>query len=461
MARIKAKCGLFQVSRGLALLAGASALPAQGILALPASDPAGIARSGAGVAFGRSLEAASLNPALLVTLPDRLNVFLSGGQEFQSAQDTLESNQRVNYTTDRNRVLPAFGLGWTYNKKVALGIKVDSPFLRHGMFGPATTTRFLGDEVSLEARRVEFQVAVALKDSVSLGFGVGVARIDYASGAALRAVVPVDPASPASLGNPALGLMEVRVREEGQVTVPSASFGLRWAINPRWTLGFAYQGPLQGDVKLKASYGDREPAFTATDGLGVPPLGIATQGAALKGLSTPTTGKERIQLPARASLGLRHRSNNIFTWEVDLRYLDGAKLQLPGPAGLRTPGGQVSNPSGPFIGQRSLGLSLMGELAIAKAWTVRAGMSLDQALREDVLVEPLLGGARAAGFSGGVAYRMGRGELSLGYQVRQSQDVDSGTLDGVWSITGYRPTGTRTRIENSGHVYALGYKVSF
>jgi hypothetical protein len=61
----------------------------------------------------------------------------------------------------------------------------------------------------------------------------------------------------------------------------------------------------------------------------------------------------------------------------------------------------------------------------------------------------------------GASYRLGRGELSLGYQVRQAQDVDSRALDGAWSIAGYRSTGTMSRVENSGHLYALGYKVSF
>lgn len=460
MVQRMAKLGLPKASRLLALAAG-TPMAAQGLLGIPASDPAGIARAGAGVAFGRSLEASALNPALLVTLPGKGAVFLAGGQEFQSAQDTLESNQRINYSTDRNRTLPAFGAAWVLNRRFALGLKADTPFLRHAVFGPETTTRFRGDELSLEARRVELQLAVALREDVSVGVGFGAARLNYASGSSLRAAVPVDPTRPLGTGNPAMGLVEQRVRQEGSATVPSASFGLRWAINPKWTLGLAYQGALSGDVELKASFGNRPASYVATDGLSAPPLGIATQGAALLGLSAPVPGKERIQLPARASLGLRHRPSNIFTWEVDLRFMDGAKLEVPGPAALDTPSGRVASPASPFLGQRSIGLSLMGELALGKDWTVRGGFSMDQGLREDAGIEPLLGGARAAAFSAGVVYRIGRGELSLGYQVRQSQDVDSRSLDGAWSVTGYRSTGTTTRVENSGHLYALGYKVSF
>ncbi len=456
-----ARFSLAQFPYALAFLAAGTALPAQGLLGVPASDPAGIARSGAGVAFGRSLEAASLNPALLVTLPGKGGAFLAGGQEFQSAQDTLQSNQRVNYSTDRNRLLPAFGAAWVVNKRLAFGLKVDNPFLRHATFGPETTTRFLGDEISLEARRLEFQLAYALREDLSIGFGVGAARIDYASGAALRLAIPADPTKPVGSGNPALGLLEQRVRQEGQATVPSASIGLRWAFSSRWTLGLTYQGPLQGDVSLKASYGERPASYVATDGLSAPPLGIATQGAALKALLVPQAGRERIQLPTRATLGLRHRSSNVFTWEADLRFMDGAKLQLPGQASLRGPGGEVTSPAGEFLGQSSIGLSLAGELALGKDWTLRGGLSLDQGLREDSRIEPLLGGARSAAFSVGAAYRLGRGELALGYQVRQSQDVDSRSLDGAWSITGYRSTGTSTRVENSGHLYSFGYKVSF
>lgn len=461
MVQRKAMISVTRAPRLLALLATGGALAAQGLLGLPASDPAGIARSGAGIAYGRSLEAASLNPALLVTLPGKGAFFLSGGQEFQSGQDTLESNQQTFFSTDRNRLLPAFGAGWVLGRRLALGLKVDTPFLRHGKFGPGTSTRFLGDEANLVVRRAEAQVAFALREDFSLGLGVGVARIDYASGASLRVGVPADPTRPLGAGNLPLGLMEQQVRQEGTATVPSASFGLRWAVNPRWTLALAFQGPLEGDVKLKAEFGDRSQGYVATDGLSPAPLGIATQGAALRALSAPVAGRERLKLPLRAALGLRHRATNLFTWEVDLRYTDGEGIELPGPVGLATPSGTTFSPAGTYEGQPAVGVSLMGELALGKDWTVRGGLSIDQGLREDARLEPLWGGARAAAFSAGVAYRLWKGELSLGYQVRQAQDVDTRSLDGVWSITGYRATGTNSRIENSGHLYALGYKVAF
>jgi len=445
----------------LALLASGATLSAQGIFGLPASDPAGIARSGAGVAYGRSLEAASLNPALLATLPGKGGVFLAGGQEFQAAQDTLQSNQRITHSTDRNRLLPAFGAGWMVTKRFALGLKLDSPFLRHATFGPDTTTRFLGDELSVEARRVEVQAAFAVREDFSIGLSVGTARIDFASGAALRVAIPTDPTRPLSAGNPSMALLEQQVRQEGSVTVPTASVGLRWAINPRWTLGFAYQGPLEGDVALSSEFGKRPIAYVANDGFSVAPVGISAAGITLRGLLKPQAGTAKIHLPARAALGIRHRATNAITWEADLRYTDGERLALPGQVGLLTPSGAVSNPSAGFLGQRALGLSLMGELALTKAWTLRAGMSLDQALRSQEHLEPVAGGASTAGFSIGAAYQLGRGELALGYQVRQAKDVDAPRLDGVWSITGYRSTGTVSRVENSGHLYSLGYKVSF
>jgi long-subunit fatty acid transport protein len=445
----------------LALLAAGATLPAQGIFGLSASDPAGIARSGAGVAYGRSLEAASLNPALLATLTGKGGVFLAGGQEFQAAQDTLQSNQNITHSTDRNRLLPAFGAGWRVTHRFALGLKVDSPYLRHAAFGPATTTRFLADELSVEARRAEVQVAFAVTEAFSVGFSAGSARIDFASGAALRVAIPTDPTKPLAAGNPSLALLEQQVRQEGSVTVPTASVGLRWAINPRWTLGFAYQGPLEGDVALTAEFGKRPYGYVANDGFGAAPVGIGAAGGTLRGLLKPQAGTAKIHLPARAALGLRHRATNAITWEADLRYTDGEQLALPGQPGLLTPSGVVANPSTGFAGQRALGLSLMGELALTKVWTLRAGMSLDQSLRDQDRLEPVAGGAATAAFSIGAAYQIGRGELSLGYQVRQAQDVDAPRLDGVWSITGYRSTGTVSRVENSGHLYSLGYKVSF
>ena len=67
-----------------------------------------------GQAFGRSLEAASLNPALLPTLEDRVSAYLAFGMELQEGQTSLQSNQRVLVGADRNRFLPAFGAGLTW-----------------------------------------------------------------------------------------------------------------------------------------------------------------------------------------------------------------------------------------------------------------------------------------------------------------------------------------------------------
>ena len=58
----------------------------------PASDPVNIARSGAGVAYGDSLEAASINPGILATLRDPSSAFFACGAELYSSQATLQSS---------------------------------------------------------------------------------------------------------------------------------------------------------------------------------------------------------------------------------------------------------------------------------------------------------------------------------------------------------------------------------
>ena len=60
---------LVRGSVGMGLAVGLAALPvAAQSMALPAADPVGISRSGAQVAYGYSLEAAAMNPALLASL---------------------------------------------------------------------------------------------------------------------------------------------------------------------------------------------------------------------------------------------------------------------------------------------------------------------------------------------------------------------------------------------------------
>ncbi|HLP30710.1 MAG TPA: hypothetical protein VK150_05065, partial [Geothrix sp.] len=83
-----------QVVRGMigaGLWLGVAALPvaAQG-MALPAADPVGIARGGAQVAYGYSLEAASTNPALLASLKEKAGFHVAFGIEASSIQQSLE-----------------------------------------------------------------------------------------------------------------------------------------------------------------------------------------------------------------------------------------------------------------------------------------------------------------------------------------------------------------------------------
>lgn len=454
-----------RIGVALRVVAGAMALaPALGAqsLVVPASDPVGIARAGGGLAYGRSLESASLNPALLTTLQDPRSAFLSLGEEFQSAQVSLESNQKTLYSTDRNRFVPTFGLAWRWSDRTVLGLKLDTPYLRHGRFDASTSTRFLGDEIDLASLRLMAQGARSFGDKgqFSLGLEAGLVRISFAEGTTVRARVPLDPTQPASGSNPSQGLVETRVREEGNATLFAAGMGFRWAINTRWTLGFAANGVLKGRVNLDASYGSEAPTYTANDGFGPAPLGIGALGSSLLQASTPVAGRDRIALPGQAALALRHRVNNLFTWEGTVRYTRWNDMRIPTLPGLATPSGLVRN-APVYASQNAIGLGLDGELALSRDWTVRGGFSLDQGARRETDVDHLMGGGRLATFGAGASWKTFGGELSAGYQVRISQDRDSTRLEGTWSATGYRPIGTATRVENMGHLFSIGFKKAF
>jgi long-subunit fatty acid transport protein len=448
------------IGMGLALGVGALPTAAQG-LALPAADPVGIARSGAQVAYGYSLEAAASNPALLASLKENRGFYLAAGLEMESAQQSLESNQRTRYTADRNRALGAFGAAFRLSPAFSLGLKLDEPFARHGRLLDDAPSRYQGDSLDLSTRRLEAQAAWALSPNLSLGLGLGAARLGFSSTSVMRFGVPLDPTAPASGANPVQGLVEQRVGQSAHKIVPSYSLGLRWAISPRWTVAAAHQSGLKGDLDLQAGYRDANLGLFANDGLSTAPLGTGARIPALLGSSTPVhAGSRTLELPSQTTLGFRHRTTPMVTWEADLRWTS-AGLRMPAFAVVDTPSGVVASPAELPQGKSHLGVAASVEVELGKFWTLRGGLSLDQRSVDEAVTEPLLGGSRTAAFSFGAGYKVWGGELSLGYQYRQSEDQDTRRLDGVWSAAGYRVTGTRSRMEGMGHLMALGFRKTF
>ncbi len=457
---------LVRGSVGMGLAVGLAALPvAAQSMALPAADPVGISRSGAQVAYGYSLEAAAMNPALLASLKEKGGFYLAAGLEMSSTQQSLESEQtsvRNSYFSyDRNRTLGAFGLAARLSPKLTLGLKLDEPYLRHGRLLDKAPSRYLGDGIDLSARRLEGQSAWAFSPNLSVGLGLGVARLSYDSSNVMRLNVPNDPSLPVSGANAVNGLVEQRVGQSGDKVVPSYSLGVRWAINPRWTLGFTHQSGLKGDLDLKAEYRAVPLGYYANDGLSTAPLGAAARATTLLAGSTPTAGSATLELPSQTTFGVRHRLTPMMTWEADLKWTS-AGLRVPGFATVATPSGTVSAPAELPRGKSHLGLGLSAEVELGKFWTLRGGLALDQRSVEEASAEPLLGGTRTAAFSFGAGYKVWGGEISLGYQYRQSEDQDTRRLTGDWSARGFDPTPVnRVRMEGMGHLMALGFKKTF
>lgn len=439
----------------MALVLGVGALPvAAQSMALPASEPVGIARSGAQVAYGYSLEAATANPALLASLREKSGVYLAAGLELSSIQQSLEANQVTNFSTDRNRGLGAFGLALRWSPALTLGLKVDEPYERHAKLLDKAPSRYLGDGIDISTHRLEGQAAWAFSPNLSVGIGLGVARLGFEATNVVRVGVPVYPTSVVN------GLVEQRIGESGTKVVPSYSLGVRWALNPRWTIGFTHQSGLKGDIDLKAGFRNTNLGYSANDGLSTPPLGVDTRAATLLASSQVTSGQGNLALPSQTTFGVRHRLTPMMTWEADLRWTS-ASLQVPTFASVQTPAGTVSAPMELPHGRSYLGLHLSTELELGKFWTLRGGLAFDQRTVDAAVAEPLLGGARTAAFSVGAGYKVWGGELNLGYQYRQSEDQDTRRLDGVWSATGFRSVGTRVRMEGMGHLMAIGFKKTF
>jgi long-subunit fatty acid transport protein len=423
-------------------------------MALPAADPVGLARDGAQVAYGYSLEAAALNPALLASLKEKAEAYLAVGLEMSSTQQSLENTQHTSFSTDRNRALGAFGLAFRVSPTLALGLKLDEPYLRHVQLLDDAPSRYLGDGLSVSARRMEGQAAWSINPNLSFGVGLGVARLSFDSSSVMRLNVP----------NTQTGLVdtlvEQRVGQSGSKVVPSYSLGLRWAINPRWTLGFAHQSGMKGDLSLQAGFAGPYLGLYDSTGLRLAPDGAAVRAAGLLTASRPQAGQGTLELPSQTTLGIRHRIHPRVTWEADLRWTS-ASLTLPTFASVATPAGTISAPNELPNGKSHFGVSGSIEVEVGKSWTLRGGLALDQRSIDEALVEPLLGGSRTASFSAGAGYRIWGGEVSLGYQYRQSEDVDTRRLDGVWSAGGYRSVGTKGRVEGMGHLLAIGFKKAF
>ena len=444
------------------LAAGLSATLSAQSPQVPAADAVGVGRAGAGVAFGRSLEAATLNPALLTTLDGKGAFYAAAGWELQASQITLQSNQITAQTADRNRLLAGFGVAIKGTDQLSYGLKLDQPWERHGLLPADAPGRFLGRELDFGARRLEAQVAYELPShpGLSFGLGLGVTRLSFTGINTVRALVPQDGSQPAGPGNPVLGLAEQSLTETGSATRPSFTLGARWAISPRWTLGATYQSRVTGDLSMSAgTFGDA--TYYGPNGYAPVPAGVSAQGATMLGLSAAQAGDGRFRLPERASLGVRNRVNNLFTWEFDLRATKGG-LRMPGWASLDTPSGMERAPGQAPNAKHAIGFSTMGEVDLTKRIVLRGGIAYDPAFVPEDRTSAVLGGQAAATFGIGATYRIWGGELSAGYAYRQSKDaVVPQHADGNWDRNGYKPSDTPARIEGMGHLISLGYKLDF
>lgn len=457
MARTTLRIGL----GALGLLAGLGTPLAAQTLWLPASDPVGIARGGAGVAFGQSLEAAALNPALLVTLRDDASAFVAAGMELQSSQATLQSNSNVQYSSDRNRFLPAFGAAWKLKPNLYLGLKFDNPFMRHSLMPSTYTGRFEAQGMDLATRRMEAQLSYAVTPGLSFGASLGMTHVKYSFTNSVRVPVPGVPGTPVSPTNPAQGILEVNAEERGSKYLPSYALGFRWAMNPRWTIAGAFQGAIQGTLPLTARVDASHSQLVGISGFGTPNAIAVPAAQTLQGALTANPGDGGITLPGRFTLGVRQRMTQIFTWEADLRYILGNGMKLPGYATVTGPSGTVSGKGFQDDLHSGFGISLAGEVAFTKNVTGRIGLSSDPGLRKDPSLEPVLGGSRTAAFSAGVGWRIFKGEMNFGWQIRQSQDREVKHLDGTWGLGEPGTTGTLTRVEGMGHLWSVGYKKAF
>ena len=384
--------------------------------------------------------------------------------EMQSSQATLESNSEVLFSSDRNRVLPALGGAWKLRPDFWLGLKADNPFLRHDTMPTQYSGRYQSQQFDLDARRLELQAAWAANPNWSFGASLGVTHLSYAMSNVVRIPVTRNPTDPVSAGNPALGMGELALSQSGKKVVPSYGLGFRWAINPRWTIGGAYQGAISGTLPIAAGMGGVY-AYSSNNGYGPPEVGAAAYGPAVAAASSVRAGSGGITLPGKLQAGVRQRVNQAFTWEADLRYVLGSSTRLPdypthtGPSGVASGAETVTAPGGGF--HSGMGVSVTGEVQLTKRLTGRIGLATDPGLRNDPYVEPTLGGARSSGFSAGLGWRVFGGEVNVGWQIRQGQDRDVTSLDGVWKLSGYATTGTTTRVEGMGHLWAVGFKKAF
>lgn len=446
---------------GTALAGGlAPQLSAQS-LATAGSDPVTIARAGTGVAFGRSLEAIALNPALLPTLTEKQSAYVALGMEMQSQQVTAANNRVTHFTTDRNRFVPGFGAAWKLSDTTGIGLTLDRPYMRHGRLSEESGARFSGNAINFETTRLALQAGIALTPQLSMGASVEALQVDYTAENMVALGVAENPLAAPSAVNPIHGMAEIGLRTQAKKTLVGFTGGLRYAINPRMTLGATLSTGYKGTLPMTATVRPGAPVLSGIKLGDTPEVGLDAKALQLLGQATARPGQGDLTLPMTATFGFRHRFNQIWTWEVDLHAIRSGRMRTPGLAGVDVPQGTIGVPELSAQNRSGFGVSGLSEMALGRDWTVRIGASLAPASREDDSVDHMWGGSRSAGFSGGFGWKVLGGELSFGYQVRLVQDRHHPRLDASWPVGGYAPTGTSTRVESSSHLMSIGFRKSF
>lgn len=322
---------------------------------------------------------------------------------------------------------------------VTFGASITAPFGLKTEYDPNWVGRYNAIVSDVKVVDLTLAASIAINDRFSVGVGLIYERADVTLSNAIDFGTAICATSPANCFNPAFPYRPQQ--NDGAVEVSGDDTSLGWVIGAhirptdRLTIGLSHRGEVDHDLEGTADF--------TVPGNVVPLVGAAFT-------DTPVTAP--LTLPSVTTVGVQYDFTDSFRMMLDYQRTGWSSLEAV----------RIYRPSGATLGNEPFEWSdselwaLGAEFDLSPAFTLRAGVALDETPTNDEHRTPRLPDDDRSLYSVGLTWNMSE-RMSIDAAYTRIE-IDNPTVNGIRASSGARLTG---RFDGYANLFGIAAQLKF